>query len=237
MPRPAAGCPHGRGIGSSFVLVLAAWLFVLLAQGSELVAFPLLIAIGMTLGFAGDLFMAGLIPSRSTFSVGMRHSALGHVAYIAAGLRLGGRSGPAARRRHRSPRGCSGCSSPPAPGISSCSAASEADSAALGCPPLLAPPRVHRRGRHRPGAPGRPPRSPRPRRGPLPVQRPHDRRQAVRGQVRPGRIDDLIWLTYGPGQCLIVYTTASPASLLPRLISLATIPRQSFRSYESWSQF
>ncbi len=75
-------------IASSFVLVLAAWLSVVLAQGSNLGPFPLLIAVGMSLGFCGDLFLARLLPFPSHTLGGMAAFALGHVAYIVAGLRL-----------------------------------------------------------------------------------------------------------------------------------------------------
>ncbi len=42
----------------------------------------------MTLGFLGDLFMAGLIPVAQNVIGGMASFGLGHVAYIAAGLGL-----------------------------------------------------------------------------------------------------------------------------------------------------
>lgn len=78
--------PRWTRIGSSFVLVVAAWVFVPLAQGAALGCFPLLIATGMTLGFLGDLFLARLIPFPNHTLGGMAAFALGHVAYIAAGV-------------------------------------------------------------------------------------------------------------------------------------------------------
>ena len=80
--------PTWTRIGSSLVLVLAAWLFVLLAQGSSFAPFTRLIALGMTLGFAGDLFMAGLAPVSQPVLFGMSAFGAGHVAYIAAQFRL-----------------------------------------------------------------------------------------------------------------------------------------------------
>lgn len=80
--------PTWTRMASSVVLVLAAWAFLLISQGSGLGPYPVFIAIGMTFGFIGDLFMARLIPVREHVLGGMAAFGLGHVAYIIAGLRL-----------------------------------------------------------------------------------------------------------------------------------------------------
>jgi len=50
--------------------------------------YSLLIAIGMTLGWFGDLFMAELLPLRDHVMGGIASFGLGHIAYIAAILSL-----------------------------------------------------------------------------------------------------------------------------------------------------
>jgi hypothetical protein len=81
--------PVWTRIGSSFALVLAAWCWVLLARPQGARSFALLIAIGMTFGFVGDLFMAKLLPGSQPVVGGMAAFGLGHVAYIAAALSAG----------------------------------------------------------------------------------------------------------------------------------------------------
>lgn len=78
--------PTWMRIASSAVLVVAAWSWWLAGVQDKGVA--LLIAIGMTLGFFGDLFMAGLLPASPRVLWGMGAFGLGHVAYIAAFMRL-----------------------------------------------------------------------------------------------------------------------------------------------------
>lgn len=73
---------------SSLVLVLAAWFFFLTEGGG---VFGLLVAVGMTLGFVGDLFMARLlIHSQSYVLAGIIAFGLGHIAYIGGLLSLMG---------------------------------------------------------------------------------------------------------------------------------------------------
>lgn len=76
---------------SSLALVVAAWSWHLFTRGTSVGDFSLLIAIGMTLGFVGDLFMASLIPLGSPVLGGIASFGAGHVAYIAAMLTLGDR--------------------------------------------------------------------------------------------------------------------------------------------------
>ena len=84
--RPAAPgarrMPTWARMASSCALVLAAWTFAWNAPGST----PLLLmALGMSLGLVGDLFMAGLIVrGDSKVFGGIGAFGLGHVAYIAA---------------------------------------------------------------------------------------------------------------------------------------------------------
>lgn len=70
-----------RILSSAVLVVLAWWLYATTGQTS----FALLIALGMTLGFVGDLYMAQLIPWPQPHVLGgMGSFGLGHVAYITA---------------------------------------------------------------------------------------------------------------------------------------------------------
>lgn len=75
--------PIWTRIASSLALVVAAWSWFLIAQGSDFHRLALFIAAGMTLGFIGDLFMAQLLPLDDYVLGGMAAFGLGHVAYIA----------------------------------------------------------------------------------------------------------------------------------------------------------
>jgi uncharacterized membrane protein YhhN len=93
-------------IGSSAVLVIAGWTWYALSSRNQRVQpYPLLIALGMTLGFLGDLFMAGLVPIplkepelASTLG-GIGSFALGHIAYMTGIVRFG-RKEQLATRHH-----------------------------------------------------------------------------------------------------------------------------------------
>ncbi|GAB4564966.1 MAG: lysoplasmalogenase [Anaerolineae bacterium] len=75
--------PLWTRIASSITLTVAGWSFYAMMRGQA----PLLIAVGMSLGLIGDLFMAKLI-IRSDKHVlgGIGAFGLGHIAYIAAFL-------------------------------------------------------------------------------------------------------------------------------------------------------
>ncbi len=79
--------PTWARMASSLALVAAAWAWHYLGCG--LPAASMLIALGMTLGFIGDLAMADLLPTAEPVVVGMAAFGLGHAAYIAAFLILG----------------------------------------------------------------------------------------------------------------------------------------------------
>jgi hypothetical protein len=81
--------PIWTRVASSAVLVLAAWSWYLLSRGTTTRLFALLIAIGMTFGLIGDLVMARLLSISQYVLFGMAAFGLGHMAYIAAGLMYG----------------------------------------------------------------------------------------------------------------------------------------------------
>jgi hypothetical protein len=85
--------PRWTRMASSLTLVIAAWDWYSLARGGGAESFALLIAIGMTLGFLGDLFMADLIPVSEPVMGGIGSFGLGHIAYIAAFLLFGNAHG------------------------------------------------------------------------------------------------------------------------------------------------
>lgn len=104
--------PAWTRMGSSAALVLAAWAWFVLSQrastrvraadagararpAAQATAggFPLLIALGMTAGFAGDLILAGFLPGGENVLAGIAAFGLGHVFYITAILRWAGRRG------------------------------------------------------------------------------------------------------------------------------------------------
>lgn len=78
------GIPRWARISSSLVLVMLAWYGVLLASAPAPSRYAGLIALGMTSGFVGDLFMARLLPAPHRVLMGMLTFGVGHVAYIAA---------------------------------------------------------------------------------------------------------------------------------------------------------
>ena len=86
--------PRRTRMLSSLVLVIAAWTYVLLSRESAFADVSLLTAVGMSLGFVGDLFMAKLILKDERHVLGgIGAFGLGHIAYIAAFLLLGNRLG------------------------------------------------------------------------------------------------------------------------------------------------
>jgi hypothetical protein len=85
--------PIWTRVASSAVLVLAAWSWYLVSRGTTMSLFALLIAIGMTFGLIGDLAMARLLSISQYVLFGMAAFGLGHAAYIAAGLMYGNQHG------------------------------------------------------------------------------------------------------------------------------------------------
>lgn len=75
-------------MASSFTLVVAAWSWFAFAEVFPK-SYSLLLAIGMSLGFIGDLFMAKLIPFKDYVLGGIGSFGLGHIAYIIAFISFG----------------------------------------------------------------------------------------------------------------------------------------------------
>lgn len=88
------GKPHENGkrrmptwtrMASSLTLVIAAWGMIFAAPGT----IALLVALGMTLGFIGDLFMARLLPMKNHVLGGIGAFGIGHIIYILAFFQTG----------------------------------------------------------------------------------------------------------------------------------------------------
>jgi YhhN family len=92
--------PTWTRVGSSLLLVIAAWSWLASAGGQTAVVFRLLLAAGMTLGFVGDVFMAGLAPVAQPVFGGIAAFGCGHSAYIAACVCLGRQEARAGRKPH-----------------------------------------------------------------------------------------------------------------------------------------
>ncbi len=90
-PRPGQSgrMPLLTRILSSLTLVIAGWSWALFSREGGAAGYAAGLAAGMTFGYVGDLLMARLLPLRAYVLAGMAAFGLGHVAYITAGLRLG----------------------------------------------------------------------------------------------------------------------------------------------------
>lgn len=81
--------PTWTRLGSSLALVVAAWSWYVFTLGSAVSALSLYLAIGMTLGCLGDLFLAGVFPLPQPVLGGIAAFGLGHIAYIVGLLQFG----------------------------------------------------------------------------------------------------------------------------------------------------
>ena len=85
--------PRWTRLSSSALLVLAAWSLFLFTRDGPVAIYALLIALGMTFGFLGDLFIAGVLVQSGGKIGGIVSFALGHVCYITAIFWLSGTLG------------------------------------------------------------------------------------------------------------------------------------------------
>jgi hypothetical protein len=82
--------PRWTRLASSLVLVMASWVWWLVARDGVVASYALAVAVGMTLGFVGDLFMAKLIIQSDKHVLGgIGAFGLGHIAYIVGFLGFG----------------------------------------------------------------------------------------------------------------------------------------------------
>jgi hypothetical protein len=76
--------PKWTRLSSSAVLVLAGWSWLLFTREQPVLVYALLVALGMSFGFLGDLFIAGIITDSGGKIGGIASFALGHICYISA---------------------------------------------------------------------------------------------------------------------------------------------------------
>ena len=79
--------PAWTRMASSATLVVAAFSWYAFCRGGPAANYALLIAIGMTFGFVGDLALAGWLPGGRNVIGGIASFGIGHVFYIVAFLR------------------------------------------------------------------------------------------------------------------------------------------------------
>lgn len=86
--KPQAGregrMPTWTRVMSTFMLMVAGWGWIAVTRNTRAASYATLIAIGITVGFVADLIMAGLLRLSPRVLWGMVAFALGHVVYIAA---------------------------------------------------------------------------------------------------------------------------------------------------------
>ena len=90
---PSQRMPKWTRLTSSAILVLAGWSWFLITRQNSVNSYLLWLAIGMTFGFVGDLFMAGTMPGGRNVLGGMATFGLGHIAYIIGIWRFGNQVG------------------------------------------------------------------------------------------------------------------------------------------------
>lgn len=81
-PRRYRRMPLWTRMVSSALLVLLGWYGAILAPGGDAQSYARWIAVGMSFGFLGDLFMAGLLPAPNRTLGGIASFGVGHIAYI-----------------------------------------------------------------------------------------------------------------------------------------------------------
>jgi YhhN family len=93
--------PEWTRMASSLTLVGLGWSWFGFGRGGPTARFAGLLAAGMTLGFIGDLVLSGLLPGGEHVLAGIAAFGLGHVLYITAGIGWGDRHGVADPRARR----------------------------------------------------------------------------------------------------------------------------------------
>jgi hypothetical protein len=88
--RTSRRMPTWTRLGSSLALVALSWLDYALTRELPVAGYALLIALGISFGFLGDLCLAGVLPVLSQpVAGGMLAFGLGHTAYLLAIFRVG----------------------------------------------------------------------------------------------------------------------------------------------------
>ncbi|KAA3663125.1 MAG: lysoplasmalogenase [Chloroflexi bacterium] len=85
--------PTWMRMASSTTLVVAGWSWFWVSRGSGIRPFPLYIALGMTFGLLGDLILADLLPGGRSVPAGILSFGIGHILYIIGILQFGNQQG------------------------------------------------------------------------------------------------------------------------------------------------
>ncbi len=83
--------PLWTRLASSFMLVVAGWSWFIFSRGQQVNRYALLIGLGMTFGFLGDMFLASVLPAPDRVLTGIGSFAVGHIFYILALVWFGSR--------------------------------------------------------------------------------------------------------------------------------------------------
>ena len=81
--------PTWTRMASSMTLVVAGWSWVVLSWEGGIRPFPITIALGMTFGLLGDLILADLMPGGRSVPAGILSFGTGHILYIIGILQFG----------------------------------------------------------------------------------------------------------------------------------------------------
>jgi len=85
--------PTWTRMASSITLVVAGWSWFFLSRGGGIRPFSLTIALGMTFGLLGDLILADLLPGGRSVPAGIFSFGVGHILYIIGILQFGNQHG------------------------------------------------------------------------------------------------------------------------------------------------
>lgn len=88
-PRDTRRMPLWTRIGSSGVLVVAGWSWLWIAMDTDAKTYAAAVATGISFCFLGDLVLAQILPVVRRVPVAMALFGLGHLAYILAFIRFG----------------------------------------------------------------------------------------------------------------------------------------------------
>jgi hypothetical protein len=85
--------PRWTRMASSLTLVVAAFSWAFFTRQTPVSSYSLVVAIGMVCGFVGDLWLAGVLPGGRSVLGGIAAFSLGHILYITAFWRFANQSG------------------------------------------------------------------------------------------------------------------------------------------------
>lgn len=85
--------PTWTRMAASFTLAVAAWSWFFFSRGQPINRYALFISLGMAFGFLGDMFLANVLPAPDRVLTGIGAFAVGHIFYIVAIAGFGRRFG------------------------------------------------------------------------------------------------------------------------------------------------